>query len=133
MQNIQESLTGLWPATGASSRGTARFAVSISASLTAGLTTSVDMDKTDFFKNHGFSARCPAFFFQKLNMSDNVAFYQGWPCLLRQKWSTEKETPFILEVIICVILIYTMDHPKFMNRTRRKNPLVYKGLNQAPR
>ena len=45
MQNIQECLTGLWPATGASSRGTARFAVSISASLTAGLTTSVDMGK----------------------------------------------------------------------------------------
>ena len=40
MQNIQERLTGLWPATGASSRRTARFAVSISASLTAGLTTS---------------------------------------------------------------------------------------------
>ena len=45
MQNIQQSLTGLWPATGASSRRTARFAVSISASLTAGLTTSVDMGK----------------------------------------------------------------------------------------
>ena len=45
MQNIQERLTGLWPATGASSRRTARFAVSISASLTAGLTTSVDMGK----------------------------------------------------------------------------------------
>ena len=43
MQNIHERLTGLWPATGASSRRTARFAVSISASLTAGLTTSVDM------------------------------------------------------------------------------------------
>ena len=41
MQNIQERLTGLWPATGANSRRTARFAVSISASLTAGLTTSV--------------------------------------------------------------------------------------------
>ena len=45
MQNIQEHLTGLWPATGASSRRTARFAVSISASLTAGLMTSVDMGK----------------------------------------------------------------------------------------
>ena len=45
MQNIQELLTGLWPATGASSRRTARFAVSISASLTAGLATSVDMGK----------------------------------------------------------------------------------------
>ena len=75
MQIIQERLTGLWPATGASSRRTARFAVSISASLTAGLTTSVDMGKAKsiengfFFKNHGFSARCPAFFFQKLNIT----------------------------------------------------------------
>ena len=43
MQNIQERLTGLWPATGASSRRTARFAVSISASLTAGLMTSVEI------------------------------------------------------------------------------------------
>ena len=60
MQNIQERLTGLLPATGASSRRTARFAVSISASL------------TDLKKNHGFSARCPAFFFQKLNMSDII-------------------------------------------------------------
>ena len=48
MQNIQEGLTKLWPATGASSRRTARFAVSISASLTAGLTTSVDMGKQIF-------------------------------------------------------------------------------------
>ena len=62
MQNIQERLTGLWPATGASSRRTARFAVSISASLMAGLKTSVDMGKHIFFKNHGISARCPAFF-----------------------------------------------------------------------
>ena len=70
MQNIRERLTRLWPAIGASSRRTARFAVSISASLTAGLTTSVDMGKQIFKKNHGFSARCPAFFFQKLNMSE---------------------------------------------------------------
>ena len=63
----------------ASGRGTARFAISISASLTAGLTTSVDMGKAKafrtskriFFKNHGFSARCPTFIFQKLNMSDD--------------------------------------------------------------
>ena len=45
MQNIQERLTGLWPATGASSRRTVRFAVSISVSLKAGLTTPVDMGK----------------------------------------------------------------------------------------
>ena len=45
MQAILERLTGLWPATGESSRRTARFAVSISASHTAGLTTSVDMGK----------------------------------------------------------------------------------------
>ena len=46
MQNMQERLTRLWPATGASSRCTARFAVSISASLKAGLTTSVDKAKS---------------------------------------------------------------------------------------
>ena len=51
MQNIQERLTGLWPATGASSRRTARFAVSISASLTVGLTTSVDMGKAKSIEN----------------------------------------------------------------------------------
>ena len=45
MQNIQERLTGLWPATEASSRRTARFAVKILASLTAGSTTSVDTGK----------------------------------------------------------------------------------------
>ena len=45
MQNIQECLTGLWPATWPSSRCTARLAVSISASLTAGWTRSVDMGK----------------------------------------------------------------------------------------
>ena len=71
MQNIQERLTGLWPATGASSRRTVRFVVSISA-------TSVDMGKAKsienrfFKKNHGFSARCPAFFSQKLNMSAHL-------------------------------------------------------------
>ena len=82
MQNIQERLTGLWPATGASSRRTARFAVSISASLTAGLTTSVDMGrgksiyncstvcKTDFLKKiTDFPRVAPHFFFQKLNKS----------------------------------------------------------------
>ena len=66
MQNIRERLTRLWPEIGASSRRTARFAVSISASLTAGLTASVDMGKRIFKKNHGFSARCPAFFFRNL-------------------------------------------------------------------
>ena len=49
-QNIQERLTGLRPATGASSRRTARFVVSISASLTAGLTTSVDMGRQKAFR-----------------------------------------------------------------------------------
>ena len=63
MQNIQERLTGLWPATGASSRRTARFAVSISASLTAGLTMSVDMGKQIFFKKSRiFSALSYIFF-----------------------------------------------------------------------
>ena len=66
----------------ASDRGkqqaSARFAVSISASLTAGLTTSVDMShgelchfpKNRFFKKiTDFLRVVPHFFFQKLNMS----------------------------------------------------------------
>ena len=54
MQNIQERLTGFGPATGVSSRRTARFAGSISASLTAGLTTSVDMGKAKSIENGFF-------------------------------------------------------------------------------
>ena len=69
MQNIRERLTGLWPATGASSRPPARFAVSISASLTAGLTTSVDMGNGFLKKITDFPRVVPHFFFQKLNMS----------------------------------------------------------------
>ena len=83
MQNIQERLTGLWPANGASSRRTARFAVSISASLT-GIDEVrrhgegkkyLELQNRFFLKNHGFSARCLAFFFQKLNMSGNSDNY----------------------------------------------------------
>ena len=75
MQNIQERLTVLWPSTGASSRRTARFAVSITASLMAGLTTSIDMGKaksilnfsTDFFKKSQiFRALSRIFFFRNL-------------------------------------------------------------------
>ena len=69
MQNIQERLTELWPVTGASSRRTARFAVSISASLTAGLMTSVDMGKQIFKKITDFPRIVPHFFFQKFKMS----------------------------------------------------------------
>ena len=54
MQNIQERLTGLKPATGTSSRRTARFAVSISASLAAGVTTSVDIGKKHSELQNGF-------------------------------------------------------------------------------
>ena len=73
-----QRLTGLWPATGASSRRTARFAVSISASLAAGLTTSIDMGKAKsiengFFKKiTDFPRVVPHFFFQKLNMSGSM-------------------------------------------------------------
>ena len=72
----------------ASGRRTARFAVSISASLTAGLTMSLDMGKAKafsslelqnrFFKeNHGFSARCPAFFFRNLTCLKKSKFRQA--------------------------------------------------------
>ena len=33
-----------------------------------------------------------------------------------------------LELKTCDPSIYTMDHPKFIVSTRRKNPLVHKGL-----
>ena len=68
MQNIQERLTGLWPAIGASSRRTARFAVSISASLTAGLTTSIEkhleLQNGSFKKITDFPRVVPHFFFR---------------------------------------------------------------------
>ena len=87
MQNIQECLTVLWPVTGESSRRTARFAVSISASLTAGLTTSVDMGnsaafgKTGFFKKKimDFLRVVSHFFSQKLNMSESFFFISFSP------------------------------------------------------
>ena len=75
MQNIQERLTGLSPATGASSRRNSRFAVSISASLTAGLTTE---GKKHLELSNGFLKKSRIFlalsriFFQKLNMSAYV-------------------------------------------------------------
>ena len=84
MQNIHKRLTGLWPATRASSRRTARFAVSISASLTAGLTTSVDMGKAKsiengfFLKITDFPHVVPHFFSRNLTclikMSPNHGF-----------------------------------------------------------
>ena len=49
--NFNAEHTGLWSATGASSRRIARFAVIVSASLTAGLTTSVDMGKAKSIEN----------------------------------------------------------------------------------
>ena len=71
MQNIQERLTGLWPATGASSRRTARFAVSISESLTAGLMKSVDMGKAKSIENG---------FFKKITDFPGVVFPQTFLC-----------------------------------------------------
>ena len=77
MQNIRERLTGLWPVTGASSRCTARFEVSISASLTAGFKTSVDMGKRIFKKITDFPRAVPHFF-QKLNMSATMNIFQNF-------------------------------------------------------
>ena len=64
-------------------------------------------------------------------MLHNAAFHQCLNCLLSQKWSFEKYN-FILEIITCDPSIITIDHwtiPSLLNQNRRKNPLVYKGLN----
>ena len=95
MQNIQECLTGLWPATGASSRRTARFAVSISAFLMAGLTTSVDMGKairkTDFLKKSWIFRALSRIFFQKLNMSEMSRISLDLPCSQNKVYGFEKK------------------------------------------
>ena len=49
---------------------------------------------------------------------------QGLHCLLIQKPSSKKEIQFYLEIIVCDPLMYKMDQFE----TRRKNPLVHKGL-----
>ena len=40
--------------------------------------------------------------------------------------SSEKD---YLKIVACDPLIYAMDHPKLLYQTRRKNPLLQKGLN----
>ena len=44
-------------------------------------------------------------------MLHNAAFHQGLYCLV-QKWSSEKEIQFYLEIITCDLLMYQMDHSK---------------------
>ena len=97
MQNIRERLTRLWPATGASSRRTARFAVSISASLTTGLTTSVDMGKRIFKKITDFPRVVPHFFSRNLTclVCDMHAPY--WKILTETKLIT-CESPTTLDM-----------------------------------
>ena len=59
-----------------------------------------------------------------------AAFHQCLNCFLRQKQSSEKEIQFFyLEIITCDPLIYTMDPPMLLYQTRRKNPLLHKGVN----
>ena len=47
-------------------------------------------------------------------MLHNAAFHRGLHCLLRQTQSSEKEMQFYLEIITFILLIYMMDHPKFI-------------------
>ena len=103
MQNIQERLTVLWPATRASSRRIARFAVSISASLTAGFTTSVDMGKRIFKKITDFPRVVPHFFFLRnltclSNNSDGRiwAFYSTYSTLDRDNPGIENSVRKLL-------------------------------------
>ena len=51
-------------------------------------------------------------------MPHNVAFNQGLHCLLRQKWSLEKEIQYNLEITIYDPMIYAVDHPKFSGGSR---------------
>ena len=83
MQNIREPFDWVMASDRgkqqAVSRHTARFAVSISASLTAGLTTSVDMGKWIFKKITDFP-RVPHFFFRNLTcLKLNLGSSFEWP------------------------------------------------------
>ena len=83
----------------ASGRRTARFAVSISASLTAGLMTSVDMGKLQngFFKKiTDFPRVVPHFFLQKLNMSVLIR------CTFNVRNSTTSTFFFRNILILCI-------------------------------
>ena len=47
-------------------------------------------------------------------MPHNVALHQGLHCLLRQKLLSEKKIQFLLEIVSCDPLNFTMDHSKFI-------------------
>ena len=61
-------------------------------------------------------------------MPQNVAFHQGLHYLLRQKWSSEKEIQYVLDIIACDPSKYVMDHLDFIVVALWKIPLVWKGL-----
>ena len=59
-------------------------------------------------------------------MPHNAAFHQSLHCLQTERQKLSSEIQFYLEIITCDPSIYTIDHPKLLYQTRRKNPLVHK-------
>ena len=62
-------------------------------------------------------------------MLNYTTFHQGLQCLLRHKQFTEKEIKFHSEIITwdpCVYIQWTI--PSVLHQTKKKNPLVHKGL-----
>ena len=59
-----------------------------------------------------------------------VAFHQGLDSFLRQKQSSEKEMQFFIWKLKIIYdpSIDIMDHPKLSYETRRKNPIMHKGI-----
>ena len=58
-----------------------------------------------------------------------MAFHKGLDCLPRQNNPQRKKNNFILEMITCDPLIFTMYHLQYiLYQARRKNPLVHKGF-----
>ena len=55
----------------------------------------------------------------------NMAFHQS---LNHDKLISREKLQFYLEIMTCDPSNYKMDLPKIIYKTRRKNPLVYKGL-----
>ena len=56
-------------------------------------------------------------------MPHKVAFYQGLHYLLRQKQTSEEEYIFHLEFITYDLLIYTMNHPKFIVSNQKEESI----------
>ena len=62
-------------------------------------------------------------------MPHSVVFHQSLHCLLRQYRYTKKEIQYVLEIITCDPLIYTMDHPEFLYVDFIENSIGLKRVN----